>query len=312
MAEDSLQQEPAAQEPGFGALLREAREAAGYSLDEISNRTKISTGQLEALESETVRLLPEAVYVRAFIRDICRAIGADPAPIIAAYAARYGKPEPARSLFSVRQSDVPRRQMKKAVEFHPSSRRRGLWVFIAFAVIVALAAMGWAGWGRGLVAKLSGESLEAVQVTQPENSAAALVRPRSPSNAMPVTAAASESAKVILPPVAPAPSPEAAKPEAAKPAAPAPEAVPPEAAPSAEEGTVQIRAVGSSWVKLTDASGKVLMQGEFKGGNERSFTGKLPIRVVLGNSPVCAVTLNGKPVDLTAYSSGRVARFTLQ
>lgn len=311
MAEESQQHESTVQEPTFGALLRAAREAAGYSLDEISNRTKISMGQLEALENESVRLLPEAVYVRAFIRDICRAIGADPQPILAAYAAQYGKPEPVRSLFSVRQSDVPRREMKKAVEFRPSTRRRGLWVFIAFAVIVALAAMGWAGWGRGLVAKLSGESLEAVQVTQPENSVAALVRQRSPSNAMPESAAASESAKVILPPVASSPAADGAK-AAASADKPAQAAAAPEPAAAAGEAKVRIRAVGSSWVKLTDASGKVLVQGEFKGGDERSFTGKLPIRVVLGNSPVCAVTLNGKPVDLTGYSSGRVARFTLQ
>lgn len=74
--------EPAAgAQPGFGKLLRSLREKAGLSLDDVANRTKISRGQLEAMEREEMRLLPEPVYVRAFIRDICRVMGTDPKPV---------------------------------------------------------------------------------------------------------------------------------------------------------------------------------------------------------------------------------------
>lgn len=45
--------EPAAgAQPGFGKLLRSLREKAGLSLDDVANRTKISRGQLEAMERE--------------------------------------------------------------------------------------------------------------------------------------------------------------------------------------------------------------------------------------------------------------------
>ena len=48
--------EPAAgAQPGFGKLLRSLREKAGLSLDDVANRTKISRGQLEAMEREEMR-----------------------------------------------------------------------------------------------------------------------------------------------------------------------------------------------------------------------------------------------------------------
>ena len=38
------------------------------------------------MEREEMRLLPEPVYVRAFIRDICRVMGADPKPVTDSFA----------------------------------------------------------------------------------------------------------------------------------------------------------------------------------------------------------------------------------
>ena len=88
--------EPAAgAQPGFGKLLRSLREKAGLSLDDVANRTKISRGQLEAMEREEMRLLPEPVYVRAFIRDICRVMGADPKPVTDAFARDFAPEAPA-------------------------------------------------------------------------------------------------------------------------------------------------------------------------------------------------------------------------
>ena len=99
--------------------------------------------------------------------------------------------------------------------------------------------------------------------------------------------------------------------QASSPAAAAPDAArQPEAA--AGDATVTVRTIGGSWVKLVSSNGKVLFQGSLKAGEEKSFTGKLPIRATVGNSTQCAVELNGTPVDLSGYTKGSVARFVLK
>lgn len=302
---------------GFGALLARAREAAGLSLDDVASRTKISRGQIEALENESVRFLPEPVYVRAFIRDICRVLGADPKPVLDAY--RLACPDSAEEKVPAIDpgTPVPKRGLAREVEFRASPRKKGLRVLIAFAVIVALALLAWAGFGRELVAKLGGSEIEAVKVTQQDGSAGALQLPRSPSNALPANAPAEMTAQQASSPAQPSAAASSPAAQAAAPAAVAPTeaaaAAKADPAPAAAAGlaTVEVRTVEASWLRMIDADGKVLVKAELGAGVEKTYTGRLPIRVTVGNARGCALTLNGNPVDLSGYSRGSVARFVL-
>lgn len=301
--------EPAAgAQPGFGKLLRSLREKAGLSLDDVANRTKISRGQLEAMEREEMRLLPEPVYVRAFIRDICRVMGADPKPVTDAFARDFAPEAPAAQAPAAADA-VPARKMEKEVEFHASPRKKGFRVFLAFAVVIVLIGAVWGGWREGILSKLGGDNTEAAQVQMQEASGrtAALQRPRSPSNAMPANPDGTASS-----PDAAASSPVASSPAATAQTAAASAKTADTAAAPAGTGNVTIRTIGSSWVKLIDADGKTIFQGNIKAGDEKSFTGKLPIRATVGNSTQCAVSLNGTPFDLSGYTKGSVARFILQ
>lgn len=298
---------------GFGALLARAREAAGLSLDDVASRTKISRGQIEALENESVRFLPEPVYVRAFIRDICRVLGADPKPVLNAY--RLACPDSAEEKVPAIDpgTPVPKRGLAREVEFRASPKKKGLRVLIAFAVIVALALLAWAGFGRELVAKFGGSEIEAVKVTQQDGSAGALQLPRSPSNALPANAPAEMTAQQASAPAQPSsPAAQAAAPAEAAPAEAA-AAAKADPAPAAAAGlaTIEVRTVEASWLRMIDADGKVLVKAELGAGVEKTYTGRLPIRVTVGNARGCALTLNGSPVDLSGYSRGSVARFVL-
>ncbi len=75
---------------GFGARLKAAREEQGISLGDMEARSRLSVAQLKALEAENLALLPEPVYVRAFIRNVANVLRIDAAPLIADYSARYG------------------------------------------------------------------------------------------------------------------------------------------------------------------------------------------------------------------------------
>lgn len=62
-------------EQPLGALLKQARDRAGLSLQEIARRTKVGTRYLEAIECERFEQLPATVYLRGFVIQYARLVG---------------------------------------------------------------------------------------------------------------------------------------------------------------------------------------------------------------------------------------------
>jgi len=67
-----------------GMALREAREAMGLSVHDIANRIKFAPRQVEALEANDFANLPEATFLRGFVRSYARVLQLDEASLIAA------------------------------------------------------------------------------------------------------------------------------------------------------------------------------------------------------------------------------------
>jgi cytoskeletal protein RodZ len=61
----------------FFQQLKQAREAKGISLAQISDITRIAENYLDAIEEGNISILPQA-YVRAFIREYASVVGLDP------------------------------------------------------------------------------------------------------------------------------------------------------------------------------------------------------------------------------------------
>lgn len=69
--------------PDIGKMLREAREAGGLSLREISETTKIQIRYLKALEENNFSVFPGEVYARGAIRNYAEAVGLNSAELLA-------------------------------------------------------------------------------------------------------------------------------------------------------------------------------------------------------------------------------------
>ena len=74
---DAPTSRPAAPTLHVGEFLRAAREAKGMQLCDISSRTRIPEHQFVRLEAGDLDALPAEVFVRGFIRNYARAVGAD-------------------------------------------------------------------------------------------------------------------------------------------------------------------------------------------------------------------------------------------
>jgi hypothetical protein len=91
----------------FGAWLRDARERAGLSLDEIAATTKVARSLLAALEQNDVSRWPAGIFRRAFVRSYATLVGLDPEFAVAAFLQAFPEAEdaaPGKPPGSARQS----------------------------------------------------------------------------------------------------------------------------------------------------------------------------------------------------------------
>ncbi len=116
-----------AQQISVGAELREAREQLGLSVADVSNRIKFAPRQIEALEADDFVRLPEAAFVRGFVRSYARLLEIDAAPLLTALPQTHMQQEAVPEKKSV---DVP----------YPTvlTSRRSSIAWLAGALVVAL------------------------------------------------------------------------------------------------------------------------------------------------------------------------------
>ncbi|MCP3739165.1 helix-turn-helix domain-containing protein [Rossellomorea sp. BNER] len=69
----------------LGARLKEAREAKGYSLEDLQRVTKIQKRYLIGIEEGNYDLIPGKFYVRAFIKQYAESVGLSPEVIFEEY-----------------------------------------------------------------------------------------------------------------------------------------------------------------------------------------------------------------------------------
>jgi cytoskeletal protein RodZ len=128
-----------------GALLRAAREKHGLTLDEIARVTKVRLAFLQAIEANRRDQLPDAIFLRGFVRAYARHIGLDPDATSRRYLAQFESTTPNAN------SDAPppiatATQNELAVEAVQSERRRtgrDQWVVILLLIAVTGAYAGY-------------------------------------------------------------------------------------------------------------------------------------------------------------------------
>ena len=84
--------ETAATSEKIGGILRDAREAANATLDDISALLKIRSDHLQALENDDFERLPGSVYAIGFIRTYATHLGLNAGELIERYKAAVAVP----------------------------------------------------------------------------------------------------------------------------------------------------------------------------------------------------------------------------
>ncbi|CAL9430589.1 Cytoskeleton protein RodZ [Streptomyces sp. enrichment culture] len=98
--------------PSIGHALRQARIAAGLTVDDVSAATRVRIAIVHAIEADDFAPCGGDVYARGHIRSLAKAVGLDPEPLLARYGAEHGgrpAPTPAAPLFEAERIRPERR-----------------------------------------------------------------------------------------------------------------------------------------------------------------------------------------------------------
>ena len=298
-----------------GALLRDAREAAGLHIAALAVVLKVPVAKLEALEADNFSALPDMVFVRALASSVCRTLKIDPQAVLALLpqgegprlsAGDVGLNAPVKG-FAGRSSAAP---------FKGAGSRSFVWavglLLIGAALMMFLP--------RGLDADLS------ALLKQPETTTKIPMPTGDVAQEISVAVGAEER----VPSAAPAPAPAAAAGvgvelpagESIKPAGiashpivlPSVEASAPSSAPAADapSGVLAFKARSESWIQVRDAAGALVLQRNLAPNELVSVSGVLPLAVVIGRADATEVFVRGKPYDIGPVSRENVARFEVK
>jgi cytoskeleton protein RodZ len=296
-----------------GALLRDAREAAGLHIAALAVALKVPVAKLEALEADNFSALPDMVFVRALASSVCRTLKIDPQAVLALLpqgegprlsAGDVGLNAPVKG-FAGRSSAAP---------FKGAGSRSFVWavglLLIGAALMMFLP--------RGLDADLS------ALLKQPETT----TKIPMPTGNVAQEISVAVGAEQRVPSAAPAPAAAAGvgvelpAGESIKPAGiashpivlPSVEASAPSSAPAADapSGVLAFKARSESWIQVRDAAGALVLQRNLAPNELVSVSGVLPLAVVIGRADATEVFVRGKPYDIGPVSRENVARFEVK
>lgn len=156
----------------LGAALRQAREAAGMTVEQVAADTRIRATLIRDLESDKLASSGGAVYARGHVKSIAATLKTDPAPLLALFdkvddSVAVDVPLSTAEPVSIGTSDFA---LSKAASLRPERRgpRWGVALGGAAVVLVGLIAIGTLnGGGNGQPSALDTSPTPTVEPTQP-------------------------------------------------------------------------------------------------------------------------------------------------
>jgi cytoskeleton protein RodZ len=332
----------------LGNMLREGRERLGMSIGDVANQIKFAPRQIEALEADDFKTMPEAAFLKGFVRSYGKLLQMDLDTLFAALpAAKVAmlSAAPAQNELSFPNAQTARRQN---------------YIWLGAALVFVIIALGFAISNSNSPAK-SGKNAavetavvlpameavkelpvepvvaaSAVEVIAPVVvapvaivSVAQVVEPKvdvpAPVKQAEVKPVTSPPIKVVKPVVKTIPAP--VTPAPTKPikveAAPEKTMIPIDTLlgtqppiDTAANSNLRIVFGEESWAEIKEKNGKSLSSKINASGSELNLSGHAPYTVSISHAKSARLYYKGKQIDLSRYinkfSTSEVANLTLE
>lgn len=289
----------------IGSLLKEGREAKGWSISDVVKQLNLAEEILKALENDDFDALPGPVFIQGYLRSYAKILGIDAQPLIETYQAGLPKQE---------HETLAQPAVKQ--EVHSG---HGAVKIVSWAIGLGLIVMLGLWWGTPSEPELVTDKA----IIEPVAESPALSLPE-------VTESNNEPAEEVNPVVEPVIAPQLTEETFQEsPATAEADPLPTEqiseqaeeetAIETADEAPVSSHSewdivfsfTGPCWTNIRDADNRGRIVGNMTAGESHILEGPGPYNVVLGNSSAVELTIDGKVIDLKPYSKQKVIRFTL-
>jgi cytoskeleton protein RodZ len=292
------------QAASLGSMLREAREKLGLSVADVASQIKFAPRQIEALEADDFKHLPEEAFLRGFVRSYAKILRLDAQTLLM----NMPQTKAAAAELIPASVDVP---FPNAY----SLRQQNL-IWLGAAALLAVILAGFAFWHfktplkQAKVAQVETPvalPAETKVISEPlvlksstiEPSVPAVPKVRPPVTQSPVRETKAQSSVRAAKTLA---SVREAKTPAAKPV-PEVKATNPAISPDTLLQTTEVRLVfgEESWTEIKDKDGNILSSQVNPPGSELRLEGSPPFTMLIGHAASASVYYRGKQVDLKPY-----------
>ncbi|EPM4851574.1 cytoskeleton protein RodZ [Vibrio parahaemolyticus] len=298
-----------------GTLLKNKRESLGMTQKQVADRLRLRVSVIEDIENNRFESQQVATFTRGYLRSYAKFVGLDEKVVLVAL-------EQTADVKS-KEQEIEMQSFSRKTKHEKHNSRIMLLTWVIAIVIIGISAAWW--WQNQQENSLAQVVAEAnVETSQPSADEIADIDLMTEEELIASTPAelaasnntASESSinAAQTDEVVPAETEESTTEATQVPVAviEAAEEVQ-EESPVVPEGmtllTMKFKA--DCWIQVKDTNGKTLVSGTQKPGQDVELTGKAPFKVILGAPEGVTMTFASEPVDLSGYTSGKVARFTL-
>ncbi|ELB2897689.1 cytoskeleton protein RodZ [Vibrio alginolyticus] len=298
-----------------GTLLKNKRESLGMSQKQVADRLRLRISVIEDIENNRFESQQVATFTRGYLRSYAKFVGLDEKVVLTALE-QTADAQP-------QEQEIEMQSFSRKTKDEKHNSRIMLLTWVIGLVIIGISAAWW--WQNqqenSLTKEVTDSSVEAPQPTAQELADIDLMTAEeliasTPEEVASTNEGVAESTE--------APVEQGADPlltdtenttsvDSEEPVAVIETAEEEQPAPVVPEGmtllTMKFKA--DCWIQVKDTNGKTLVSGTHKPGQDVELTGKAPFKVILGAPEGVTMTFASEPVDLSGYTSGKVARFTL-
>jgi cytoskeleton protein RodZ len=320
-----------------GVQLAAAREAAGWTIEQIADQLKLAPRQVIALEKGDYASLPNMAVVRGFVRAYAKVLKIDATPLVAMIEVISPTSHEAAPPRRERSPTFSESRFPTLTE--RSSKPAGWMLGAAVAVVVVAAgayayhagliAPGMLGQGKDgaaasapAVTEKAADTVAPIETTlvKPGQETAPIQSPSVPLISVPpqggapaagspgagAAPAAGTAPAPVTPPVAAAPV------AAVAPAAPAPAAVAAPAPAAAGASALVLKVNQDSWIEIRRPGKSPLISRLVKAGTTETFDIADPALLIVGKPAGVEATLGGAPLALPPVAGGMISRVNIK
>jgi cytoskeleton protein RodZ len=299
---EKIQQE-STNTPSVGKILRQYRQNKNLGSQQVASQLHLEIRVIEALEADDYDNLPDAIYVRGYIRSYAKLVGADADDLIALYDSDGATEAP---------EIIP--EVKHSSQANSSDKPVKAFTYLLTLLLAVLLITWWQS--NFLVKKTSEPEPADEKVYVPpafDYPFDVVIHPDSPFYRYegPPLEEPGETAATETDGEPPASSTDngdggTALSEYTE------QSDETESPPSTGPDTITLKVSADSWIEIHDAIGQKVLVDLARAGDTYELHGHAPFSVLLGFAQGVSIELNGKPFDPARYSRSGVARFTLE